>query len=184
MYTTMWFESHAYFESLENNNMIYKHPKTEIVQHSQRMEEDLLDFITIFELQPSNCIKDARRQLMKKGIMPALQTVFYSKPWQTPIKIKVWYNNISHFISHKLSSLKESGTKTYLTVTTTNDSVQLTFYPLRALPPLVHLRVHTGRYFLTYNPIPMMTRAATAEIACLAKIKKEIKNNSECRPRH
>jgi hypothetical protein len=69
--------------------------------------------------------------------------------------------------------LQEISTDTYLTVTVVDSYVQLTYYPLEALPPTLHHRTD-GRYFITYNPIDVRARAAIAETACAAKGKLKI----------
>jgi transposase InsO family protein len=171
-YVTMWFESYEYFGPVENNDL-FSPPQTEITLHDRPFEEDLLDFATIFELNHNDTTKQACRQIMKVGIMPALKSTFHPKPWENPIKFALWYDHIRQFVCQKLTSLQNIGADTYLSVTVIDSYVQLTFYPPDALPPTLHLRTN-GRYFITYSPIDMRARAATAETACAAKGKLKI----------
>jgi hypothetical protein len=53
--------------------------------------------------------------------------------------------------------------------------IQLTFYPVGATAPALHLCASTGQYFLTYGHSSYLARAATNESANEAKSKSKIK---------
>jgi len=99
-YVTMWFESYEHFGPGDNNEL-FSPPQTEITLHGRPFEEDLLDFATILELSHHDTIKQACRQIMKVGIMPALQSTFHPKPWENPVKFTLWYDHIRQFVLQK-----------------------------------------------------------------------------------
>jgi hypothetical protein len=169
VYVTMWFKSYDHFGSVRNNES-FSPPQTEITLHDRPFEEDLLNFATIFHLNHLDTVPQACQQIMKLGIMPALQSVFHPKPWENPVKFTLWYDHSRQFVRQKIVSLQDTGIDTYLTVTVVDSYVQPTFYPPDALPQTLHLRTD-GRYFITYDPISMRARAPIAEMTCAAKCK-------------
>jgi hypothetical protein len=52
LYVTMWFEVYEYLKTKENNEIKESH--MEIMMHGRPMEEDLLDFITIIQLNAAD----------------------------------------------------------------------------------------------------------------------------------
>jgi hypothetical protein len=137
----------------------------EVLIHDRPMEEDLLDIASIFELNHSDPIQQACRQITKQGIMPTIQKVFNSEPWKYPIQFQLWLEAVRFFVRHKLLELQYIKKDTYLTVTSTDSCVQLTFYPIGAIPPKLHLRQSTGRYFFTYHVPLFLAKAAMVESA-------------------
>jgi hypothetical protein len=67
------------------------------------------------------------------------------------------------FIRHKLLELQYMKANTHLTLTNTDSCIQLTFYPIGALAPTLHL-CNDGRYFLTYTSPSIYAQAAMAKL--------------------
>jgi len=153
------------------NHTTFETPKTEISLHNRSMEEEKLYYAAIFELDFTNIVSQACHQIMRQAVLLATQTWLYSRPWKDPMKFAMWRQNIKFYLTNKLTALKEDKVNTILTVTTVDGNIQLTFYPPSAKPPTMHFRVKSGCYFFTYDPSPIIARAATAAIASNAKLK-------------
>jgi hypothetical protein len=172
LYATIWFETLDTFIPLDHAEP----PRTEAFMHDRPIEEDLLDYAAIFELNNTDSIHQSYRQIVKEGIMPAVQKKFITRPWEYPIQFQLWLDTIRFFIKYKLLALQDvTKENTYLTVTNMDSCIQLTFYPVRALKPTLHLRVSTGQYFFTYGHSSHLARAATVESANEAKVKGKLK---------
>ena len=70
------------------------------------MEEDLIDAASIFSLNYQDSIKKACRQIIKEGVMPAVQKVFVPQPWNYPVQFHLWLETLRFFIRHKLLELQ------------------------------------------------------------------------------
>jgi hypothetical protein len=127
------------------------------------MEEDLIDAATIFELNHTDSIYQSCHQIVKEGILPITRQVFVPKLWDYPIQFQLWMEAVRFFIRHKLLELQYMKANMHLTLTNTDSCIQLTFYPIGALAPTLHLR-NDGRYFLTYTFPSIYAQAAMAKI--------------------
>ena len=137
------------------------------------MEECLLDCATLFELRNTESIYDTYRQIIKQAVMPTIQKMFVPRPWDFPIQFQIWLDTIRFYTKHKLLELQCVTTEdTYLTVTNTDCCIQLTFYPVGAPAPTLHLRTSTKQYFFTYQVPTFYARAAMAK----SKNKENVKN--------
>lgn len=128
------------------------------------MKECLLDYATIFELNNTDSVHQSYHQIVKVGIMPVAQKLFTPRPWDYPVQFQSWLDTIRFFVKHKLLELqctaKES---TYLTVTDMESCIQLTFYPVGASGPTLHLHASTGQFFFTYDIPSFYAQAAMVE---------------------
>jgi len=165
-YSTVWIETYDHFKSAVDAD-----PKIEAFVHDRPMEEDLIDVATIFELNHKDSIPNACRQIIKEGAMPIIQKIFIPQPWTLPTQFHLWLETIRFLVRHKLLELQYTKADTYLTVTNTDSGLQLTFYPIGAAKPTLHLRVATEQYFFTYNSSPSHAQAAMAQIDNLEKKK-------------
>jgi hypothetical protein len=111
-------------------------------------------------------------QIIKSGIMPAIQKVFLPRPWEYPVQFQLWLDTIRFFIRHKLLELQYTTRgNTYLTITNIDSYSQLTFYPVGATAPTLHLCASTVQNLLTYGHSSYLARAATVESANEAKLR-------------
>jgi uncharacterized protein YdcH (DUF465 family) len=160
LYATIWFETLDTFTPSD----YAEHPRTEAFTHDHPMEEDLLDYATIFELNNTDTVHQSYRQIVKEGIMPAVQKLFIARPWDYPVQFQLWLDAIRFFVKHKLLE-QQCATKenTYLTVTNMDSCIQLTFYPVGASRPTLHLRASTRQYFFTYDIPSFYAQAAMVD---------------------
>jgi len=70
---------------------------------------------------------------------------------------------VRFFIRHKLLELQYMKANTHLILTNMDSCIQLTFYPIGALAPTLHLR-NDGRYFLSYTSPSIYAQAAVAKL--------------------
>jgi len=104
-YATIWFETFDVFTPLEH----VEPPHTAAFLHDRPMEEDLLDFATIFALDNRDSVHKSYRQIMQSGIMPAVTKIFYPRPWNFPVQFDLWLSMIRFFVKHKLLELDQYG---------------------------------------------------------------------------
>jgi hypothetical protein len=158
-YSTVWIEKYNHFNTPGDSD-----PKIEAFMHDCPMEKDLISVATIFELNHNDTISKACRQIVKEGAMPVIQKIFVPKPWDLPIQFQLWLETIRFLIRHKLLELQYMKANMYLTVTNTDSGLQLTFHPIGAIKPTLHLQVATNQYFLTQNPPSLYAQAAMVKI--------------------
>jgi hypothetical protein len=160
-FATLWVETFDHFKPQVDTD-----PKTEVFLHDRPMEEDLIDAASIFVLNYQDSIKEACRQIIKEGVMPAVQKVFVPQPWNYPVQFHLWLETLRFFIQHKLLELQYIKENVHLMITTTDNHIQLTFYPTGgAYAPTLHHRVSTGRYCLSYAIPSYHAQAAMAKVA-------------------
>ena len=159
-YATIWFETLDTFAPLG----YVEAPCTQALLHNRPMEEDLIEFATIFKLDNTESIHSTFCQLMKMGILPTVQQLFTARPWDYPVQFQLWLDTIHFYVKHKLLELQcKTRTSTYLTVTDMDSCIQLIFYPIGAIGPTLHCRPSTKQYFFTYESQPYNARAAMVE---------------------
>jgi hypothetical protein len=106
---------------------------------------------------------------MKMGILPAVQKLFITKPWNYPIQYQLLLDAIRFYVKHKLLKIQcQTKINTYLTVTNMDSCIQLTFYPIGAMGPTLHHRISMDQYFFTYssqscNACAAMVKSQTAK---------------------
>jgi len=134
-YATIWFETLDTFAPLG----YVEAPCTQALLHNRPMEEDLIEFATIFKLDNTESLHSTFCQLMKMGILPTVQQLFTARPWDYPVQFQLWLDTIHFYVKHKLLELQcKTRTSTYLTVTDMDSCIQLTFYPIGAIGPTLY----------------------------------------------
>jgi hypothetical protein len=106
-----------------------------------------LDYAKIGTLDLSYPSSLLCRTIFKDSIMPGLAEAFDIFPGDQPDKYKSWRDRVECYLGLKLGMLQDHMEECTLVITSTDEGIQLAFYPSTHPKPILNLRVDTGKYF-------------------------------------
>jgi hypothetical protein len=157
LYVTLHFDAYTYFiepQAIKPDiyGLIYNKP----------LEEDLLDFVTILNLDLNHSIPESVATI-QKSIKEGLLKAFGIQ--EHHLRFSSWMQGILDTIETKLQSLKSDEEYCRLIISTTDAGIQLTFYPPWAPNPILNLRESDQRDFISHEEKLQPRFTASAAVA-------------------